>query len=85
MGVSTTTSYVGVNRRQFSEQGYVHLGQNPFGSADLTMTVMAFKSLEGENLVNVIHYNSHGTSLGREPQISRDWPGPMVDRIEKMW
>lgn len=83
MGVSTTQSYVGVNRRQFNEEGRVFLGQNPFGSQDNTMTVMAFKSLTGENLVNIIHYNAHGTSMGREPQISRDWIGPMVDRLEK--
>ncbi len=83
MGVSTTQSYVGVNRRQFNEEGRVFLGQNPFGSQDNTMTVMAFKSLTGENLVNIIHYNAHGTSMGREPQVSRDWIGPMVDRLEK--
>ena len=84
MGVSTTQSLVGTNRRQFNEEGKVHLGQNPFGSQDTTMTVMAFKSLTGENIVNIIHYNAHGTSMGREPQISRDWIGPMVDRLEKL-
>ena len=84
MGVSTVQSLVGTNRRQFNEDGKVHLGQNPFGSQDTTMTVMAFKSLTGENLVNIIHYNAHGTSMGREPQVSRDWPGVMVDRLEKL-
>lgn len=84
MGISNTQSFVGVNRRQFTENGNVMLGQNPFGSADTTMTVMAFKSLTGENLVNIVHYNAHGTSMGRTPQISRDWPGVMVDRLEKI-
>ena len=84
MGVSTTQSLVGTNRRQFNEEGKVHLGQNPFGSQDTTMTVMAFKSLTGENIVNIVHYNAHGTSMGREPQVSRDWPGVMVDRLEKL-
>lgn len=82
MGIGTTESNVGINRREIDENGNVILGQNPFGIFDKTMTVLSFKDLNGENIVNVIHYNSHGTSAGRATAITRDWMGPMVDRME---
>ncbi len=83
MGVGTTESEVGINRRELDEDGNVLLGQNPYGVFDKTMTVLAFKSLEGENIVNLIHYGCHGTAAGRSTLITRDWPGFMVDRMEK--
>ncbi len=83
MGVGTTESTVGVNRREIDEYGNVILGQNPFGIFDKTMTVMTFKDSDGENIVSIIHYNAHGTSAGRATAITRDWMGPMVDRMEK--
>ena len=82
MGIGATESEVGVNRRQFDEDGNIILGQNPFGVFDKTMTVMSFKGIDGEAIVNLIHYNSHGTSAGRATAITRDWMGPMVDRLE---
>ena len=82
MGVSTVDSYVGMNRRQYSEKGGVGLGQNPFGIFDKTMTVLAFKDLDGNNIVNMIHYGCHGTAVGGELLVTRDWPGVMVDRLE---
>ncbi len=82
MGVGTTESTVGVNRREIDEDGNVILGQNPFGVFDKTMTVLSFRGLDGENIVNIIHYNCHGTSAGRATAITRDWMGPMVDRME---
>ncbi len=82
MGVGVTESEVGVNRRQFDEDGNIILGQNPFGVFDMTMTVMSFKSVDGETIANLIHYNSHGTAAGRATAVTRDWMGPMVDRLE---
>ena len=84
MGVSTTESLVGINRRQYVEPGRVTLGQNPFGILDKTMTVLAFKDLEGKPVVNMVHYGCHGTAAGGCWEITRDWPGPMIDRLEKL-
>ena len=82
MGVGTTTSLVGINRREIDEDGKVLLGQNPFGVCDTTMTVLAFKDLNGKNILNMVHYSCHGTSAGRCTKITRDWPGIMVDALE---
>ncbi len=83
LGIGTTESTVGVNRRELAEDGSIILGQNPFGVFDKTMTVLAFKGLDGKSVANLIHYGCHGTASGRALAISRDWPGQMVDRMEK--
>ncbi len=82
MGVGTTQSNVGVNRRELQPDGTVLLGQNPYGIADTEMTVVSFRGLDGEPIANVVHYSAHGTAAGRNPEITRDWPGVMVDRLE---
>ena len=82
IGIGTTESTVGINRREIAEDGTILLGQNPFGVFDKTMTVMAFKGLDGKPIANLIHYTCHGTASGRALAISRDWPGQMVDRME---
>jgi hypothetical protein len=48
------------------------------------MTVMSFKNEEGKGILNVIHYSCHGTSAGAALEITRDWPGHMVDRLEEL-
>lgn len=82
MGVGTTHSKVGINRRELMQDGKVRLGQNIYGMYDSLMTVMSFKSLEGAPIVNLVHYGCHGTSAGRGLEITRDWAGVMVDRME---
>ena len=83
MGVSTTESMVGINRRQYTISGGVGLGQNPFGIYDKTMTVVAFKDLSGKPILNIVHYGCHPTSAGSAWYITRDWPGVMIDSLEK--
>ena len=83
MGVSTTESMVGINRRQYTIRGGVGLGQNPFGIYDKTMTVLAFKDLSGKPILNIVHYGCHPTSAGSAWYITRDWPGVMIDSLEK--
>lgn len=83
MGIGTTESEVGVNRRELDENGNVLLGQNSYGVFDKTMTVLAFRDLNGKAILNLIHYGCHGTAAGRSTAITRDWPGYMVDRMEK--
>ena len=83
MGVGTTQSFVGVNRREQMEDGTILLGQNPYGIFDPTMTVISFATPEGKPIANLIHYGCHGTAAGRNPDITRDWPGVMVDGLER--
>jgi hypothetical protein len=74
---------VGVNRRELKRGGYVNFGQNPWGPFDPTMTVIAVKSADGRGLLNLVHYGCHGTAAGCNHEISRDWSGMMVDRMER--
>lgn len=83
MGVSTTESTAGINRRQYTLKGGVGLGQNPFGIYDKTMTVLAFKDLSGKPILNIVHYGCHPTSAGSAWYVTRDWPGVMIDSLEK--
>ncbi len=83
MGIGETESLVGVNRRELDENGNVILGQNPDGPLDKRMRVLSFKATDGTPIVNVIHYGCHPTAAGPAPEISRDWPGFMTDKLEK--
>ncbi len=82
-GVSTTKCDVGMNRREVLLNGAVVLGQNPWGVYDPEMTVIAVKDESGKGIVNIVHYGCHGTAAGENREISRDWAGVMVDRMEK--
>ncbi|MBQ4194418.1 MAG: neutral/alkaline non-lysosomal ceramidase N-terminal domain-containing protein [Clostridia bacterium] len=83
LGIAETESRVGVNRRELKRGGYVNFGQNPWGPFDPTMTVIAVKSADGRGLLNLVHYGCHGTAAGCNHEISRDWSGMMVDRMER--
>ncbi len=83
IGVGTTQSDVGCNRRQVLEDGRVGLGQNPWGPYDPTMTAIRFVR-DGRPYANILHYGAHPTAIGKTPDITRDWPGIMVDRVESV-
>jgi neutral ceramidase len=83
LGIGTTQSDVGVNRRQFDRDGNIFLGQCPWGIYDPQMTVLSFKGEDGKIIVNLIHYCAHGTGSGCNPEVTRDWSGPMIDRLEE--
>lgn len=82
MGVGTVESKAGVNRRELMQNGQVLLGQNPYGTFDSEMTVLSFRGIDGSPVANAVHYGAHGTAAGRNAEITRDWPGVMVDRLE---
>lgn len=82
MGIATRPSDVGINRRQIEPSGEIRLGQNPWGCYDPTMTVVSFRGKDDAPIVNLIHYGAHCTAAGKNPEITRDWSGPMVDRLE---
>ena len=83
MKVSVGESYVGINRREITEENKVILGQNPWGSFDPKMTVISFCSASGAPVANLVHYGCHGTASGKNHEISRDWAGVMIDMLEE--
>jgi len=83
VGVATTESKVGINRRQIFANDSVGLGQNPWGLYDSEMTVVSFKGEDGKPIANMIHCSAHCTAIGINTEVSRDWAGPMIDRLEK--
>jgi neutral ceramidase len=82
LGVGTAESKTGINRRQLNKDNHVSLGQNPWGCYDPTMTVLSFKSTAGKALANVVHYGAHCTAAGKNTEITRDWAGAMIDRLD---
>lgn len=83
IATGTVYSEIGVNRRQQNPDGSIGLGQNPHGCYDPYMTVVSIRNSENkEGILNLIHYGCHGTSAGVNHEISRDWSGIMIDRLE---
>ena len=83
VSVGTTQSMVGINRRQIHPNGDVGLGQNPFGCFDPEMTCVCFRDTDGKGILNLLHYGCHGTAAGLNREITRDWSGIMIDRVER--
>ena len=76
-------SKVGINRRQLNRDGSVDLGQNPWGCYDPAMTCLVIRNAETKKgILNLLHYGCHGTAAGRNHEITRDWSGVMIDRLE---
>jgi len=82
VGVGCEESYVAVNRRELKPDNKIRLGQNPSGPFDPKMTVISFKNDKGEIVANIVHYGCHCTAAGVNKEISRDWAGVMIDRLE---
>jgi len=83
VGVAKTESKVGINRRQLLANDRVILGQNPWGPYDSEMTVISFKGDDGKSLANIVHCAAHCTAIGSNTEVSRDWAGVMIDRLER--
>ncbi len=83
MGIGQTYSEVAVNRRKIKEDGTVILGQNPHGSWDPTMTVISFREPDGTPIGNIIQYGCHNTASGRNDDVTRDWCGVAIDRLQQ--
>ena len=84
MGVAVGESKVGINRCQQQRDGVITLGQNPWGTFDPYMTVAVFRRKDDHTpILNLIHYGCHGTASGKNHEITRDWSGMMIDRMEQ--
>ena len=84
IAVGTTQSLVGINRREIMQNGNVRLGQEPSGCFDPTMTCVSIRAKDGKGILNLLHYGCHGTTAGCNREISRDWSGVMIDRMERL-
>ena len=83
VGIAKTESRVGINRRQLLQNDRVILGQNPWGPYDSGMTVISFKGEDGKSIANLVHCAAHCTAIGDRTEVSRDWAGVMIDRLER--
>lgn len=84
LAIGVTESKVGINRREQCPDGTIALGQNPWGCYDPNMTVITFRNLQTKaGILNLIHYGCHGTACGCNHEITRDWSGIMIDRLEE--
>ena len=83
IGIGTTETKVGINRRKLLPNDRVVLSQNPWGPYDPEMTVIALKDSEGKPFANIVHCTAHPTASGTNTEITRDWPGVMIDRLEQ--
>ncbi len=81
VGIGSGRTSVGVNRREVTAEGGVVLGVNDWGPIDDKVTVIRFEGAHGP-VAQIVHMSAHPTARGKEPSISRDWPGVMCDRIE---
>lgn len=84
VGYATGESLIGSNRREWTPDGDVTLGQNPWGCFNPKMTVVSFKNEEDKIIGAIIHYGMHGTAAGHCDKISRDWMGVMVDALSNV-
>lgn len=83
VAVGVVNSEVGINRREQYPDGSIGLGQNPHGCYDPNMTLVSIRNSERKDgILNLIHYGCHGTSAGCNREITRDWSGVMIDRVE---
>ena len=83
VGVAEGDSFVGMNRRELTVENKIKLGQNPWGPFNPRMTVIDFKDEAGQSVATMVHYGCHPTSAGHNTQVTRDWPGVMIDRLEE--
>lgn len=83
-GFAVTESLAGVNRRGITEDGAVSFCADPHGCFDPTLTVLHFRDGSGDVGI-VVHYGAHGTAMGLNRLVSRDWCGVMKDRIESQF
>ena len=82
IGVGKTDSKVGINRRKLMPDDRVLLSNNPWGTHDAEMTVISFKDKNNKTFANIVHYAAHCTAAGINTEITRDWAGGMIDRLE---
>ncbi len=84
VGYAFDNSLVGINRRELRADNTMNLGQCSWGPFDPRMTVICFKNTEEKLVACLVHYGCHCTAAGSNTEISQDWPGVMVRRLETL-
>lgn len=84
VGHATGESSAAVNRREPTEDGRIKLGQYKEGVFNPRMTVVVFRRADDSIKASIVHYGMHATASGMNREITRDWPGVVVDRIEEI-
>ncbi len=84
MGVASGMSYVGINRRKLHIDNTAGLSQNPWGPFNPEMTVISFKNNDNNTVASMVHYGCHPTASGCNTEITRDWPGVMIDVLSEI-
>jgi hypothetical protein len=83
-GIGTSTAYVNVNRREFSEGRGLWLGYDDEGPSDKTVTVLRFDDLTGRPIAFWINYPVHAVVMGPENyQITGDIAGATSRFVEQ--
>jgi hypothetical protein len=82
VGIGKTVSRVGTNRRKLTSDNRVLLSNNPWATFDPEMTVISFKDEDKKTVANIVHYAAHCTAASSNTEITRDWAGVMIDRLE---
>ncbi len=87
VGYETGKAYVNTNRDQKIGEGY-HMGYNPDGPSDKTVTVVTFTSLSGDPIAVYANYPCHAVLMYRaktrdgHQELSGDLPGAASRYIE---
>ena len=84
VGYALDDSLIGINRRELRADNTMNLGQCPWGPFDPRMTVICFKNTEEKLVACLVHYGCHCTAAGSNTEISQDWPGVMIRRMETL-
>ena len=82
VGYACGDSLVGINRREPRANNQFVLGQCAWGCFDPRMTVVTFRGESGKTAASMVFYGCHGTSAGPNQEITQDWAGVMVRRLE---
>jgi neutral ceramidase len=83
-GIGTSTSYVNMNRREFTPGRGTWLGYNEDGPSDKTVTVLRFDALDGKPIAFWINYAVHAVVMGPQNlQITGDIAGATSRFVEQ--
>jgi neutral ceramidase len=80
IGYATGKAYINTNRDQKLGEGY-HMGYNPEGPTDKTVSIVLFTSLSGEPIAIYYNYPVHAVVMFRattkdgKPEVTGDLPG----------
>lgn len=84
VGYAIDDSLIGVNRRELWADNTIHLGQCNSGPFNPQMTVICFKDKNEKLVACLVHYGCHCTAAGSNTEITQDWAGVMVRRLETL-